>query len=132
MEVFGEGSEVNGLMPVRRESGVEPPALKIEFLLRVHWDQAALSQAHGDGVCGDLGFPAHFPAIFDDDLDHVRAEYAGALGDDHLAVRIFVEFDTNFGKAIGAAFCPTVLEIVETENFAFLEREGHGGILIAK
>lgn len=98
---------------------VQPPNLHI------HRDQTTLGQADGDFISCDFRFPAHGAAFIDDGFHHVRAENAGALGDDHLAVWFFVELDADFGEPVGAAFCPAVLKIVETEDFAFFQGESH-------
>lgn len=84
-------------------------------------DQAAFGESDGDGVAGCLGLPTEFAAILDDGFDHVGAEDAGALGDDHLAVWFFIEFDFDFDATLGAAFGPSVLDIVETDDFAFFK-----------
>ena len=88
-----------------------------------HWRDSTLGQASGDWVTGSFWRPADFPSVFNDVFDHVGTEHAGALGNNHLTVWLFIEFDSDFDTVIGAAFGPAVLEIVETVHFAFLDGE---------
>lgn len=71
-------------------------------------------------------FPAGVAGELYDVPDHAGVEYAGALGDEHLAVRVFVELDPDFSAPVGAAFGPAVLEVVEADDFAAFEWECHG------
>jgi hypothetical protein len=98
----------------------------------IHLGQPTLRKTHVDRLSCHLGDPAQFTAFFNDDFDHVRAKNTGALGDDHLAMRVFVEFNADFDELIGATFAPTILNIVETDHFAFFEWEGHAWILNSK
>ena len=92
---------------------------------RANLGQPTFGKPDGDRRIGFLRFPADFSTVFDDVLYHVGAEHARALGDDHLAVGKFVEFYFDFDSPISAAFGPAILEVVETEYFAFLEGESH-------
>ncbi len=92
---------------------------------RVNLGQPTFGKPDGDRVTGSFWRPAVVTAVFDDVFYHVGAEHARALGDDHLTVGKFVEFYFDFDSPISAAFGPAILEVVETEYFAFLEGESH-------
>ena len=93
------------------------------FLLNAN--NPALGEPHDDGVASVLRLPAHLTAGFDDVFNHVGAEHARALGNNHLAVRVFVELDSDFYTAFCTTLCPTVLEIVETDNLTAFHGKSH-------
>lgn len=92
--------------------------LKYAWLHFLALDEPLFCPTHIDWFATFFRLPAKLSALLDDVFDHVWTENAGALGDDHLAVWVFVELDAHFYSAFGAAFCPAVEEVTEANDFA--------------